>query len=95
MKNYWQKPVGSLCILDAIKGLELFNQGDYFGAHEYLEEAWKDDLTAGRDLYQGDTSDCSSILSNTKGELSGSREDVPNGQASGLILYQIPAAGLM
>lgn len=38
---------------DAITGLEMFNQGDYFAAHEYLEEAWKTDQTAGRDLYQG------------------------------------------
>ena len=38
---------------DAVIGLKLFNQGDYFMAHEYLEEAWKDDLTIGRNLYQG------------------------------------------
>jgi predicted metal-dependent hydrolase len=37
----------------AIKGLKAFNNGDYFLAHEYLEEAWKDDRTVGRDLYQG------------------------------------------
>lgn len=37
----------------AILGLELFNQGDYFGAHEYLEEAWMEDRSAGRDLYRG------------------------------------------
>jgi predicted metal-dependent hydrolase/CheY-like chemotaxis protein len=37
----------------AIKGLELFNQGDYFGAHEWLEEAWKEDFSPGRDLYRG------------------------------------------
>ena len=38
---------------DAVKGLDLFNKGDYFGAHEYLEDAWKDDLSDGRDLYRG------------------------------------------
>jgi predicted metal-dependent hydrolase len=37
---------------DAVKGLMLFNQGDYFAAHEWLEEAWKDDLSPGRDLYR-------------------------------------------
>lgn len=37
----------------AIKGLEAFNKGDYFRAHEFLEDAWKDDRTTGRDLYQG------------------------------------------
>ena len=38
---------------DAIKGIELFNQGEYFAAHEELEEAWMDDRSAGRDLYRG------------------------------------------
>ena len=37
----------------AIKGLEAFNNEDYFLAHEFLEEAWKEDSTDGRDLYQG------------------------------------------
>jgi len=37
----------------AIQGLELFNQGDYFGAHEWLEEAWMEDRSTGRDLYRG------------------------------------------
>jgi len=37
----------------ALRGLELFNQGDYFAAHEELEEAWKEDLSLGRDLYRG------------------------------------------
>ena len=36
----------------ALKGLQLFNQGEYFEAHEFLEEAWKEDHSAGRDLYQ-------------------------------------------
>jgi predicted metal-dependent hydrolase len=38
---------------DAIKGLKLFNQGEYFAAHEWLEEAWMADLSPGRDLYRG------------------------------------------
>jgi predicted metal-dependent hydrolase len=37
----------------AIKGLVAFNKGEYFLAHEFLEDAWKDDRTDGRDLYQG------------------------------------------
>jgi predicted metal-dependent hydrolase len=36
----------------AIQGIELFNRGEYFEAHEVLEEAWKEDKTAGRDLYR-------------------------------------------
>lgn len=36
----------------AIAGLKLFNQEDYFAAHELLEEAWMEDLSPGRDLYR-------------------------------------------
>lgn len=36
----------------AQRGLELFNQGKYFEAHEELELAWKEDQTAGRELYR-------------------------------------------
>ena len=37
---------------EAIRGLEEFNRGEYFEAHESLEEAWKDDPTPGRELYR-------------------------------------------
>lgn len=33
-------------------GLELFNRGEYFEAHETLEEAWNEDETPGRELYR-------------------------------------------
>ncbi len=36
----------------ALKGLALFNRGDYFEAHELLEEAWNEDQSAGRELYR-------------------------------------------
>lgn len=36
----------------ALKGIEAFNQGDYYLAHEELELAWKEDKGPGRDLYQ-------------------------------------------
>lgn len=36
----------------AIQGLELFNRGAYFEAHEALEEAWNEDNTPGRELYR-------------------------------------------
>lgn len=36
----------------AVRGLEEFNQGEYFEAHETLEEVWKADLSPGRELYQ-------------------------------------------
>jgi predicted metal-dependent hydrolase len=37
---------------DALRGLEYFNTGHYFEAHEYLEAAWKDERRAIRDLYR-------------------------------------------
>jgi len=36
----------------AVHGLELFNRGEYFEAHEVLEEAWNEDQTPGRELYR-------------------------------------------
>ena len=35
------------------KGIELFNQGEYYLAHDELEEAWRRDHSAARDLYRG------------------------------------------
>lgn len=37
----------------AVHGLELFNAGEYFEAHEELEAAWNADSSPGRALYQG------------------------------------------
>ncbi len=34
-------------------GIERFNQGDFYAAHDSLEEAWVLDNGAGRDLYRG------------------------------------------
>lgn len=36
----------------AVKGLEKFNRGEYFEAHDLLEIAWMEDDTPGRDLYR-------------------------------------------
>lgn len=36
----------------ALKGLQEFNQGEYFEAHESLEDAWNADETPGRELYR-------------------------------------------
>lgn len=36
----------------ALKGLDAFNRGEYFEAHEYLEFAWNADETPGRELYR-------------------------------------------
>lgn len=37
----------------AILGIQLFNQQEFFDAHEELEAAWKDEKGPIRDLYQG------------------------------------------
>ena len=36
----------------AIKGMELFNAGEYWLAHEHLETAWKEESGAVRELYR-------------------------------------------
>jgi uncharacterized protein len=38
---------------EALRGLRLFNAGDYFEAHEALENAWRDEAGPIRDLYRG------------------------------------------
>jgi uncharacterized protein len=37
----------------AIEGIAAFNAGDYFEAHELLEEAWQEEKDEIRDLYRG------------------------------------------
>lgn len=37
---------------EAIRGLQEFNRGEYFEAHESLEAAWMADESVGRDLYR-------------------------------------------
>jgi predicted metal-dependent hydrolase len=37
----------------ALQGLQFYNLGEYFEAHEILEAAWRQDQTPGRELYQG------------------------------------------
>lgn len=37
----------------AVEGIEKFNAGQYYACHDYLEEAWRQDNTPGRDFYQG------------------------------------------
>lgn len=37
----------------AAEGIEMFNEGHFYKCHDYLEEAWVNDESAGRDLYRG------------------------------------------
>jgi predicted metal-dependent hydrolase len=36
----------------AVEGLNYFNQGDYFEAHEKLEDAWNEEQSIGREMYR-------------------------------------------
>jgi predicted metal-dependent hydrolase len=38
---------------DAVSGIELYNRGEYFLAHEDLEDAWNEEGEPERRLYQG------------------------------------------
>lgn len=38
--------------LKAIEGIHLFNSGNYFEAHEWLEEAWNEDPSPGGNVYR-------------------------------------------
>ena len=48
LKSSCQEPLAPSAVL----GLEEFNRGEYFEAHEYLESAWKNDESSGRELYR-------------------------------------------
>ena len=37
----------------ATKGIAMFNDGHFYKCHDFLEEAWMADNSAGRDLYRG------------------------------------------
>jgi hypothetical protein len=46
--NECEKPAAAL----ALDGIEKFNRGEYYAAHDDLEEAWREDQGATRDLYR-------------------------------------------
>ena len=60
IENYGRVPeydaIEDACSQDlpelAIEGIKLFNHGEYFEAHELLEEAWIADDTVGRELFR-------------------------------------------
>jgi CheY-like chemotaxis protein len=47
-----QESCGDLISKVALEGLEAFNAGNYFDAHEFLEEAWNEDTSEARDVYK-------------------------------------------
>ena len=55
----------------AIEGMRLFNAGKFFEAHEELEEAWKDEKGAVRELYRGILQVAVTYLHITRGNYDG------------------------
>lgn len=55
----------------AIEGLHLFNEGNYFEAHEELETAWKEEHGSIRDLYRGILQVAVTYLHITRGNYDG------------------------
>ena len=55
--NLAKGDVSSICSsslhIKAVEGIQLFNQGRYWDAHEALEEAWIDETGPARQLYKG------------------------------------------
>lgn len=43
--------MNELCV-DVIQGIQIFNQGNYFAAHEYFEDAWRDTPDDSREFYR-------------------------------------------
>lgn len=55
----------------AIEGIELFNEGKFFDAHEELETAWKEEPASIRDLYRGILQVAVTYLHITRGNYDG------------------------
>ncbi len=58
----------------ALQGLELFNQGEYFEAHEELELAWRAELGPVRELYRGILQIAVAYLHIVRGNYRGARK---------------------
>ena len=55
----------------AMEGLHLFNEGNFFEAHEELETAWRDETSPVRDLYRGILQIAVTYLHITRGNYDG------------------------
>jgi len=49
LQNWCAEPLPDL----VLEGIDLFNQGHFYKCHDALEEAWRADSGAGRNLYKG------------------------------------------
>jgi uncharacterized protein len=59
---------------DVIEGLRLFNSGDYFQAHEVLENVWREEPRPIRELYRGILQVGIAYYHLIRGNLSGARK---------------------
>jgi len=64
----------------AAEGLRLFNAGEYFEAHEALEEAWNEEKGEVRTLYQGILQVAVTYLHITRGNYNGAVKVYRRGQ---------------
>lgn len=48
-----QVEVGNNNPMNIREGIKLFNDGNYFEAHDYFEEMWADDRSEKKEFYQG------------------------------------------
>ncbi len=55
----------------AIEGIKLFNEGEFFEAHEELETAWREETDRVRDLYRGILQIAVTYLHITRGNYDG------------------------
>lgn len=58
----------------AIKGLEEFNNRNFFEAHEFLEDAWNEDESQGRELYRAILQIAVAYLQIERGNYRGARK---------------------
>jgi predicted metal-dependent hydrolase len=70
LEEMCQQPLSDL----AIQGLEEFNRGEYFEAHESLELAWVEDKSPGRDVYRAALQIAVAYYQVTRGNYRGARK---------------------
>ncbi|MBE3144354.1 MAG: DUF309 domain-containing protein [Planctomycetes bacterium] len=69
-----------------VEGLRLFNSGEYFQAHEVLEDVWREERRPIRELYRGILQVAVAYYHLNRGNLIGARKNVSTlpGLAKGL-----------
>ena len=71
MTDFQENPCNAPLHPQAAEGLRLFNAGEYFEAHEALEDAWNAETGAVRELYRGILQIAVTYLHITRGNYNG------------------------